>query len=131
MSDAAVTAWTALLGSSQKSFVVFERGTVVIFVEPVGDANDVAARAVELLREFGPTHAGTDSGDFSTVTLKDHPGWAVTCHHPDVLTWVGPHEASPEPEDEGLFGVGLLGRSKRDQDGTELKVVHVRVAPPR
>jgi hypothetical protein len=129
MPEAAIAAWKALLDPTPKSYAVFAHGTVVIFAEPVGDANDVTTVAVELLREFGPVHAGTAAGDFSTITLKDHEGWAVTSHHPDVLTWVGPHEATPEPEDEGLLGVGLLGRSKRDQDGTELEVVHVRAAP--
>lgn len=135
MSDAAVAAWKALLDAQPaRSYAVFEHGTVVIFSEPIGDANDVAARAAELLGAWGPVHVGTPAGDFSTITLKDHPGWAVTCHHGDVLTWVGPHEAAPDPEDDGLLGVGLLGRSKRDQDAAERKVVHVRAAgasPPR
>ncbi|WP_179278667.1 hypothetical protein [Actinomadura mexicana] len=43
-------------------------------------------------------------------------------HHNDILTFVAPEEAGDDAPD--LAG-GLLGRSKRDQDGRELVVVHV------
>ncbi|MFI1440496.1 hypothetical protein [Streptomyces fructofermentans] len=55
------------------------------------------------------------------VDVQDAEGWVVTGHHDDVLTYVGPEES----EDPGQLAVGLLGRSKRHRDGTELRVVHV------
>jgi hypothetical protein len=45
----------------------------------------------------------------------------VTGHHPEMLTYVSPAEAS-EPTD---LLIGLTGRSNRDRDGHELTVVHV------
>lgn len=52
---------------------------------------------------------------------KDVEGWVVTGHHHDVLTYVGPDE----PRDRSEIAVGMLGRSKRHRDGTELGVLHV------
>ena len=34
--------------------------------------------AMVLMKDWGPVHVGSPAGDFSTVTLTDHPGWAVT-----------------------------------------------------
>lgn len=44
---------------------------------------------------MGPVHAGSSFGDFSTIELPDGKGWVVTCHHNDILTFVGPDEMSP------------------------------------
>jgi hypothetical protein len=113
-----VDVWRRIIVGEGKSWVLFEHGTCVILMEP---GADLAAQATEILREFGPVYAGSPAGDFTTITLEDHPGWVVTGHHPDVLNYVAPQEA-PEATD---LTVGLLGRSKRDQDGREPKVVHV------
>ncbi|GAB3965998.1 hypothetical protein GCM10029978_030130 [Actinoallomurus acanthiterrae] len=45
-------------------------------------------------------------------------------HHNDVLTYVAPDELSGDDEPSDL-AIGLYGRSKRGQDGDELRVVHV------
>jgi hypothetical protein len=55
--------------------------------------------------------------------LPDGLGWVVTGHHDDILTLVGPDEGSSQ--DINDLVVGLLGRPKRDQDSTELHIVHV------
>ncbi len=55
------------------------------------------------------------------IDLKDVEGWAVTGHHNDVLTYVGPDES----QDQSQIAVGLFGGSRRHRDGTELHVVHV------
>lgn len=75
-----------------------------------------------MLREYVPVHAGTQAGDFGTIDLDAAAGWAVYGHHNDILTYVGPDEVEDGADD---LVVGLLGRSKRDQDGEELAVVHV------
>jgi hypothetical protein len=75
-----------------------------------------------ILKEWGPVHAGSPAGDFSVVTLSSHPGWVVTCHHNDVLTYVAPEEVGEAPSD---LVVGLLGRAKRNQDAEELHIIHV------
>lgn len=82
---------------------------------------DLAEQATEILKQFGPAHAGSSAGDFGVIDPQDAEGWVVTGHHNDVLTYVGPDE----PRDRSEIAVGLLGRSKRHRDGTELHVVHV------
>jgi hypothetical protein len=56
------------------------------------------------------------------ITLGDEPGWVVTCHHPDILTYVSPDELPPEPTEAQI---GLFGRARRHEDAQHLKVVHV------
>ncbi|WP_129840848.1 hypothetical protein [Streptomyces sp. RFCAC02] len=113
-----IDVWQRLLRNSPHSWVLFEHGTCVVLTTPEGEP---AEQATALLEEFGPVHAGSPAGDFRVIDLKDAEGWAVTGHHKDVLTYVGPDEL----DDRSTVTVGLLGRAKRDQDGTELHVVHV------
>ena len=117
-SDHLVETWRRIITGDGKSWVAFEHGTCVVLAAP-GD--DLPARAVEILREYGPVHTGTPAADFGTIHLEDAPGWVVTGHHPDVLTYVAPGEVT-QPDN---LVVGLAGRAKRDRDGHELKVVHV------
>lgn len=110
--------WQRLLADPQKSWVLFEHGTCVVLTAPDGE---LAEQATEILKEFGPSHAGSPAGDFGVIDLKDADGWVVTGHHNDVLTYVGP----AEPHDPSHLAVGVFGRAKRHRDGTELHVVHV------
>jgi hypothetical protein len=114
-----IEAWRATIKGPDKSWVLFENGTCVILMEPEAD---LSAQATALLREYGPVHAGSSFGDFSTITLADGRGWVVICHHNDILTFVGPDEADPDAQE---VAVGLLGRSKRGQDAEQLRVLHV------
>lgn len=107
-----------LLNDPHTSWVVFEHGTRVVLPAPEGD---LAAQATEILREFGPVYVGTPAGDFNVVDVVEAPGWAVTGHHQDVLTYVAPEEL----DDHSTFAVGLFGRSRRHDDGTAPHVVHV------
>ncbi|WP_327309591.1 hypothetical protein OG730_39000 [Streptomyces sp. NBC_01298] len=113
-----IDVWMRLLSDPRKSWVLFEQGTCVVLTDPDGE---LAGQATEILKEFGPAHAGSSAGDFGVIDLQDADGWVVTGHHNDVLTYVGPDE----PQDHSEISVGLLGRSKRHRDGTELHVVHV------
>ena len=74
------------------------------------------------MKEWGPVHAGTPSGDFSVTSLAEHPGWVVTCHHPDVLNYVGPEDVRAGAPD---FVIGIVGRSNRNADAETLRVLHV------
>ena len=121
-----VTAWRDIINGPDKSWVLFENGTCVVLMEP-GD--DPAAQATELLRENGPVYPGSSFGDFSTIELDDGRGWVVTCHHNDILTYVGPDEVGPERANDLV--VGLLGRSRRGQDAEDLKVIHVEDRRPK
>ncbi|MFF7281370.1 hypothetical protein [Streptomyces griseorubiginosus] len=113
-----IDVWQRLLADPHKSWVLFEHGTCVVLPAPEGD---LAEQATDLLKQFGPAHAGSSAGDFGVIDLEDAEGWVVTGHHNDVLTYVGPDE----PQDASQIAVGLFGRSKRHRDGTELHVVHV------
>jgi hypothetical protein len=117
--DILVATWRQLLISPDVSWVVFEHGTCVVLTAP---DDDLELQATELLREFGPVHPGSPSGDFRSTTLQNAEGWVVGGHHPDILNYVAPGEV-PEPVES--VAVGLCGRSKRHRDGTELRVVHV------
>lgn len=119
-----VTVWRTVIVGDGKSWVLFRQGTCVIFVDPA-PGTDLAGAARELLAEWGPVHVGSSAGDFSVITLPDGLGWAVTCHHPDVLTWVPPPDEDGPGPAANEVGIGLLGRSLRGRDGEGLEVVHV------
>jgi hypothetical protein len=114
-----IAAWRDTINGPEKSWVLFENGTCVILMEPEAD---LAAQATALLKEWGPVHAGSSFGDFGTIELEDGRGWVVTCHHNDILTFVGPDEVRPGAAE---VAVGLYGRSKRGRDAEELRVLHV------
>lgn len=120
MPDPLVQTWRSIIVGDRKSWVPFPHGTCVILTEP---QDDLAAQAVGIMREWGPVHTGSPAGDFSVIRLSGHPGWVVTSHHPDLLTYVGPDEPDEATPDD--VAVGLLGRSKRDRDAEELRVLHV------
>ena len=118
--DRLIQTWQSIIVGSSKSWVLFSHGTCVILMAP---AEDLAAQAVALLAEWGPVHAGGPAGDFGTVKLTQAPGWVVTGHHNDILTYVAPDELDDEnPSD---LSVGLLGRAKRGQDAADLEILHV------
>lgn len=115
-----VERWREIIQGSEKSWVLFRNGTCVIFGGPEGD---LVAQATELMKEWGPVYVGTPAADFDVIDLAPVPGWLVTCHHQDILTYVSPGEMmSGEPND---LMVGLLGRSKRDRDAQALEIVHI------
>jgi hypothetical protein len=116
-----IETWRQIIEGDEKSWVLFENGTCVILVDP---ADDLAARAVAILREFGPVRPGSPAADFGTVPLQKAPGWVVTGHHPDVLTYVALDEV-PEKDENTTLAVGLIGRAHRDQDAQDLTVIHV------
>lgn len=125
--DRLVEVWRQIIEGDGKSWVLFEHGTCVVLAEPGADelaaraADELAAQAVRVLREFGPVLPGSPAADFGTIPLDRAPGWVVTGHHPDVLTYVAPGEVD-EPDS---LAVGLTGRSKRHQDAEDLAVIHV------
>jgi hypothetical protein len=86
-----------------------------------GPADHLAQRVISLLQEYGPVRVGTPAGDFDIIDLDDAPGWAVTGHHPDILTYVDPSEL----ENHDDLTIGLFGRSRRDQVGHDLNVIHI------
>jgi hypothetical protein len=126
---ALINTWRRIISGDHKSWVLFANGTCVIVTDPLGD---LAAQAVETLRQYtrtqagrpqaGRPQAGSPFGDFRIITLDPGMGWVVYGQHYDVLTYVGPYEVGYRPDD---LKVGLYGRSKRHQDGLHLRVIHV------
>lgn len=123
--DELIAAWHQIIVGDSKSWVLFRHGTCVILTQPDVDG-DIRAQALALMEEWGPVQVGTPSADFNVVELVEYTGWVVTCHHPDILTYVAPADAG------GVYGaeappdymIGLLGRSRRAQDAAELNVIH-------
>jgi hypothetical protein len=115
-----VEIWRSIIQGDSKSWVLFEHGTCVILMQP---EVDLAAQAKVLLAEWGPVQVGTDSADFNVIELENGSGWVVTCHHPDILTFVPADEDKADEPAEIM--IGLMGRSVRDEDAKELKVIHI------
>jgi len=115
-----VEIWRQIILGDQKSWVLFENGTCVILMEP---ELDLRAQTIEIMQEWGPVHAGSAAGDFGTIKLDNAPGWVVTGHHPEMLTYVAPDELDNREPTE--LAVGLLGRSKRNRGSEELRIVHL------
>lgn len=112
--------WRAMLAGVGGAWVLFEHGTCVTLSEP-GD--DPAREAAEVLRASGPAGDGPAIADFAaTVEIPDGSGWVVASQHADINTFVGRFEVDPETPDAAI---GRLGRSKREQDMTQPRVVHV------
>ena len=117
-----VEMWRLLAGAN-KPWVLFEHGTCVLIREPT---QDVRRAAIDLLRHWGPVLVGSPAGDFNVFPLKDGIGWVVTSHHPDIATYVDSAEVSAHHHDP--LTVGVIGRSKRDRDASELAIAHVEGA---
>lgn len=117
-----IEVWRSIIVGDEKSWVLFKNGTCVILMESEADLSD---QALAMMKECGPVHAGSSAGDFGTIDLKNAPGWVVTSHHKDILTYVAPDEVVVLPDYSTDLLVGLLGRAKRDQDARELEIVHV------
>jgi len=111
-------------GASDKSWVIFKNGTIVILMHAELDSNtDLQQKAIQLMKEWGPVHEGTPAGDFSVGISKKAEGWYITSHHNDIITFVHPTEIKKhKPED---LIVGMFGRNKRNTDANELCVIHV------
>ncbi len=112
--------WRTIIVGPEKSWVLFKNGTCVILMEPEAD---LAPQAVALMKEWGQVYPGCSAGDFGTIDLDNAPGWVVTSHHNDILTYVGPEEVGAESLSDLV--VGLIGRGKRDQDAQQLEIIYV------
>jgi hypothetical protein len=119
MQQELVDIWRRIIIGEGKGWVLFEHGTCVIFTEPSGDLGE---QAIAIMREWGPVAGGSSAGDFSVIGFDDEPGWVVTSHHPDVLTFVPPEDMAEEPSE---LVIGLLGRAQRGMDAEELTIVHI------
>ena len=124
-----VEVWSEILEGFSRTWVLFQFGTCVFLQQESGDPKEQAA---ELMKQWAPPVAGTPSHKFSVSFLSDRGilGCLVTCHHPDIITYVSPTEipSSAKISDpfEGIkFRVGCFGRKKRQWDVETLKIIHI------
>ena len=126
MKNDLVSVWQTIILGDNKSWVLFENGTCVILTTP---EVDLIRQAKGILAKWGIFGTASALGDFSPVKLSAHPGWVVTFHHPDILTYVDPEEIESEKlktsEIPMELLVGLIGREKRASDAEEMNVIHV------
>ena len=115
-----VEIWRKIIIGDNKNWVLFEEGTCVILMDP---EEDLATKAINIMKEYGPVHVSTRSADFQVTELTNYPGWVVMGHHPDMLNYVSPDEL--KSDDLNDFVIGILGRSYREADSKSLNVVHI------
>ena len=115
-----IETWRGIIQGDSKSWVLFEHGTCVILMQP---EDDLAAQAKALLAEWGPVQVGTDLADFNVVKLENDPGLGGYLPPPGYPLNAPADE--DEAEEPAEIMVGLMGRSMRDEDAKELKVIHI------
>ena len=122
-----IAIWTDVLEGFEQSWVLFQFGTCILVQKNVKDLKEYA---VDLLTKWGVPIAGTPSFKFgiSFLTSQGIPGCLVTCHHPDIMTYVAPAEAPVKSGDEfdGFrLSIDNFGRKKRQWDCETLKIIHI------
>ena len=104
-----------------KDWVLFENGTYIIF-DDINQIENIENEAIRLMKEFGPVHAGGPAGDFNVITLNQTEGWVVSGHGYGMYTYVNPSEIEANSPND--VTIGLYGRSKRNQDGENPKIIY-------
>jgi hypothetical protein len=115
-----ITVIKAIMRGFDGSWVLFAHGTVVGVRAPGGDP---AGQGREFLAQHGPVIPGTPAGDFGVHRARQQPGWLVSGHRTEMITYVSPEEVD-DPAAADLQ-IGMLGRAKRGEDARELKILHV------
>ncbi|WP_343914937.1 hypothetical protein [Aquimarina litoralis] len=105
-----------------QDWVLFENGTYIIF-DDTNKVKNIKDKAIELMKEFGPVNAGGPAGDFNVISLNQTKGWVVSGHGYGMYTYVHPNELNTNSPDD--VTIGIFGRSKRDKDGNDPKIVHI------
>src|SRR5690554_1988308 len=105
-----------------KDWVLFENGTYIIF-DDIAQIENIETEAIGLMKEFGPVHAGGPAGDFNVISLNETEGWVVSGHGYGMYTYVNPSELATNSPDD--VSIGLYGRSKRNNDGENPKIIYI------
>ena len=121
--------WTDILEGSEHPWALFQFGTCVILQNP---EKDLASQATGLMKQWAMPIAGSPSFKFSVSFLCDQgiPGCLVTCHHPDIMTYVAPAEAPILGLESVGLAIGSFGRKKRQWDCETLKIIHIEDKRP-
>lgn len=123
-----ISIWTDVLEGSEYPWVLFSFGTCVVLERP---KTDIEEQAKDLMRKWAEPIAGTPSFKFGVSFLSKQgiPGCIVSCHHPNIMTFVSPEESPIEtlPDFKGVRTVvGSLGRKKRLMDYHALNIIHTQ-----
>lgn len=104
-----------------QAWVLFEYGTYILVDQP-GTAFDAVEEATRIMKELGPVHADTSSGDFLVTTGDKAVGSIISYNAEGIYTCVDPDELGDVAPDEMM--IGLYGRSRRVLDSGSLRIIH-------
>lgn len=93
----------------------------MFLMEGASSKEDAAAKATQIISEYGPVWIATPSADFNVTGNSAAEGIIVACWHNDVLSFA----IKDEGGDINMLEKALLGRSKRDEDGRNPEVLNV------
>lgn len=83
----------------------------MILMEGASSKEDAAAKATQIISEYGPVLIATSSADFNVTENSAAEGIIVTCWHNDVLSFVGKEEG-----EDDMLGKALLGSMWKEQE---------------
>lgn len=83
----------------------------MILKEGVSSKEGAAAKATQIISEYGPVLIATSSADFNVTENSAAEGIIVTCWHNDVLSFVGKEEG-----EDDMLGKALLGSMWKEQE---------------
>lgn len=123
-----ISIWTDILEPAEYSWVLFQFGTVVL-LHTQDPEQDLQQDAYDMMAKWAIPVPGTPSnrGAIRYMTDLGIPGCIVSCHHPDIMTYVAPAEAPIA--DFGLSrGIAEqivnFGKKKRQWDCETLQIIH-------
>ena len=117
-----ISAVKQVINPKFKDWVLFENGSYLVY-DNTDTIVNVKSHAIQLLKEMGPVHVGSPSGDFGVSILPDGGGWIISSHQYGLYTYVAPSEIlSQEPSE---IEIGNFGRKKRNEDGIEPVVIYI------
>jgi len=127
--------WTDILEGSEHPWALFQFGTCVILQNP-GPHEDLKQQAIDMMGKWAIPIPGNPSFKYSISFLTNQgiPGCIISCHHPDIMTYVAPAEAPVCGSGlyEGIrMQVGDFGRKKRQWDCETLKIIHLEDKRPK
>jgi len=121
--------WEDILCGGEFPWALFQFGTCVLLRNP---AKNLEQQAINLMSTWGLPISGTPSfkSGVSYLSEKGIPGCIVSCHHPDIMTFVSPEETKLKtkklPDFTGVrIAVANLGRKKRQWDYETQKIIHI------
>ena len=105
-----------ILLADAKAIFVFRNGTAVFAGDRLSKED-----AIEIMKNFGRTHAGTTYADFHVARIQDPIcGFIVKYSHPAIIAYANHTDYPPNSE---LYVVGSFVRLGRHMDAYDLHIV--------